>query len=90
MPNARISRKAVNVRAEIHRMWAVWAHGAGIIAADGSFLVAGSIELGWCRVRLTPRTDISRIVCEYGGIEFVARAAGGRQVCAAMGEEYDF
>ncbi|MBC3988912.1 hypothetical protein H8N00_08455 [Streptomyces sp. AC563] len=90
VPNARIPRKAENVRAEIHRMWVVWAHRIRMIAADGSFRVAGSMELGWFRVHLTPRTDISRMVCEYGGSECVARAAGGRQVCAAKGEEYDF
>jgi hypothetical protein len=52
--------------------------------------VAGGLTVGWIRVRVTPGTDISRLIRNDGNSELLARALGGHRISAIDAEGDDF
>ncbi|MFE1556557.1 hypothetical protein ACFW6V_16440 [Streptomyces sp. NPDC058734] len=80
-------------RGGVHRVWLRHARQADVLDDEGAFLltavVTGSSAVGWVRVRLTGRADVSRLVDDQGRIEFIARSLSGHRICGITAEEYD-
>lgn len=89
-PSEKISRRGGNAAVAVGRLWLDCAHERELINSDGEFLVAGGLTVGWIRVRITPETDISRLIRNDGNIELLARSLDGHRISAIDAEGDDF
>lgn len=89
-PVHRIRKDAPGAAREVDASWKSRARDGGVLASDGSFLAAGSMQYGWVHVRLTDATDISVLDDPDGGLLFIARSFSGHRVCAASTDEGEY
>ncbi|MDN3265458.1 hypothetical protein QWJ26_37780 [Streptomyces sp. CSDS2] len=89
-PAEKIARDTPDIADKITEAWAARARNSGVLGDDGTFLVAGSLEYGWVRVRLTREADIHSLHDSDGDLLFIARSLSGHRVCAVSreGSEY--
>ncbi|MFD8721670.1 hypothetical protein ACFV2H_27710 [Streptomyces sp. NPDC059629] len=89
-PVQRLQKRGPDAAHRVDDAWKARAREGGVVADDGSFLAAASMNYGWVQVRLTPRTDISALADQGGELLFIARSLSGHRVCAASteGSEY--
>ncbi|AYG81083.1 hypothetical protein DWB77_03221 [Streptomyces hundungensis] len=81
-PSMKISRRTGDAAEAVGRMWLHRALERGLFGSEGEFLVAGGLTDGWIRVRITPATDISRLIQNDGNIQLLARSVGGDKISA--------
>ncbi|MFF1480397.1 hypothetical protein ACFVYD_23040 [Streptomyces sp. NPDC058301] len=89
-PSERLSRRGDGAVDAVGRMWLRRAEERGLIGPEGRVLVAGGLNVGWIRVRVTPETAISRIIRNDGNIELLARSLDGHMISAIDAEGDDF
>jgi hypothetical protein len=90
VPIQRISVNEPDATRKLGESWKFHALQGGVLASDGSFLVAGGLNYGWVQVRLTDATDISALEDTQGELLFMARSLRGHRVCAASKEEGEY
>ncbi|WP_225826889.1 hypothetical protein [Streptomyces naphthomycinicus] len=89
-PVRRVARHTPGFAERLNEAWVAQARQAGVLADDGSFLVAGNLEYGWLHVRLTDATDILSLEPPDGDLTFIARSMSGHSVCAASSEGAEY
>lgn len=89
-PVHRIRKDAADAARKVDASWKSPVRDGEVLASDGSFLAAGSMQYGWVHVRLTEATDISVLDDPDGGLVFIARSFSGHRVCAASTEEGEY
>jgi hypothetical protein len=90
VPVQRIPVNEVEASRQLDDAWKSHARQGGVLASDGSFLVAGGLDYGWVHVRLTEATDISSLEDQEGELIFITRSFSGHRVCAASKEEGEY
>ncbi|WP_416975124.1 hypothetical protein [Streptomyces sp. 4F14] len=90
VPVKRIPADSVDIGRKVNEYWGLHARSGGVIADDGTFLVAGSLEGGWVSVKMIDNVEVFNFREASGDILFVARSASGHHVCAVSreGSEY--
>ncbi|ALO95835.1 hypothetical protein [Streptomyces olivaceoviridis] len=89
-PIERIPRNEPDIAEKVNTAWAAHARNAGVLADDGSFLAAGSLEYGWLQLRLTSASNIYSLRQPDGDLLFIARSLSGHRVCAVSREESEY
>ncbi|MET9253308.1 hypothetical protein [Streptomyces sp. NPDC003717] len=91
-PVERVRRGGAGEERVVDERWKARAAAGGLVAGDGSFLVAAGMGPGWVRVRLTERTSVSATEDQPGELLFIARSLCGHLALAASaeGSEYWF
>ncbi|WP_381554269.1 hypothetical protein [Streptomyces eurythermus] len=89
-PAEKIPRYAPDIADKVNEAWAARARNSGVLGDGGTFLVAGSLEDGWVRVRLTSEFGVHSLHDPDGDLLFIARSLSGHQVRAVSreGSEY--
>ncbi|GGZ94315.1 hypothetical protein GCM10010389_36350 [Streptomyces echinoruber] len=85
-PVQRISAGIAKADQKAYNAWKTHAQSGGVLADDGTFLVAGSLKHEWIHVRLTDAINISALKDPDGELLFVTRSASGHRVCAVSKE----
>ncbi|MES5818720.1 PE-PGRS family protein [Streptomyces sp. RG80] len=89
-PAVRVRSDRTDLVDELNAQWHRLATEAGVLDADGVFLLHTSGSGGWVRVRLTEDWDLAGVLGERPGQpEFVTLSPDGDMLLGATTEEYD-
>jgi hypothetical protein len=93
-PTAQVPIEGEALPERVDAAWREQAAANGVLAADGTFLIAFGVHAPWLKVRLTAYTRLSAHLVaptrsRPGHGEFVTLAADGSVMCGVTTEEYD-